>query len=254
MKNPIITLTCDFGDQFATGQIESVIYGINPEVKFILASKEVTPYSIVEGAFIIQKFTPFTPQNSIHIGVIDPGVGSDRIGIIIKTSKHWFIGPNNGLFTPAAEQGGIEKVYKIDEDKIGTLSNTFHGRDIFAKVAAFISIDKPLEEYATEIAIDRLISLKYSSNQIVHIDPYGNIKLNNNAGYAAGDKLELKIYEKSYIIPFVKTFAEVPIGAPLAYKGSHDTLEIAVNQFNAAEYFGLKIEQKIQIQKVGEKI
>ncbi|MDQ3098646.1 MAG: SAM-dependent chlorinase/fluorinase [bacterium] len=252
MKTPIITLTCDFGDQFAAGQIESVIYGINPRAKFILASKEVTPYSIIEGAFIIQKFVPFTLENSIHIGVVDPGVGSDRIGIIIKSKNHWFVGPNNGLLYPGANQDEIEKAYKIDEEKIGSLSNTFHGRDIFAKVAAYLSLSKPIVEYASEINRDQLILLQYSQNQVLHIDPYGNIKLNNNALYTTRDKLELKINEKSYIIPFVKTFAEVSVGEPLAYKGSHDTLEIAVNQINAAQHFGLKIEQQIQVQKVGE--
>ncbi len=252
MKSPLITLTCDFGDRFATGQIESVIYDINPNAKFILASKEVTPYSITEGAFIIQKFAPFTPKGSIHIGVVDPGVGSDRIGLIVKTKNYWFIGPNNGLFYPAAQFDGIEKIYKIDEEKIGSLSNTFHGRDIFAKVAAYVSIKKPLIEYTSKLSVNRLIKLKYHPNQILHIDPYGNIKLNNPAQYSYGDKLELKINEKSYIIPFVKTFAEVGIGQPLAYKGSHQTLEIAINQQNAAQKLQVKVEDTITIQRRAE--
>ncbi len=249
MTNPIITLTCDFGDRFAAGQVESVIYSLNPSIKFLLASREVTPYSITEGAFIIQKFVQFTPPGSIHIGVIDPGVGSDRIGLVVKTKQFWFVGPNNGLFYPAAAEDGIEKIYQIDEEKIGSLSNTFHGRDIFAKVAAYLSLNKPISEYASEIDTSRLISLKYYPNQILHIDPYGNIKLNNPAQYNHGDKLELKINEKSYIIPFVKTFAEVPLGQPLAYKGSHETLEIAFNQENAANALQVKVEDTISIQR-----
>ncbi len=249
MKARLITLTCDFGDRFAAGQVESVIYDINPKAKFILASKEVTPYSITEGAFIIEKFSQFTPSGSIHIGVIDPGVGSDRIGLIIKTREFYYVGPNNGLFYPAASRNGIEKVYRIDENKIGRLSNTFHGRDIFAKVAAYLSLNQNITDFAAEIDPSRLIHHKYQINQVLHIDPYGNIKLNNPADYRPGDKLELKINEKSYIIPFVKTFAQVKIGQPLAYKGSHETLEIAINQQNAAQKLQVKIEDTIDIQQ-----
>lgn len=252
MKNSLITLTCDFGDHFAASQVESIIYSLNPAAKFILASNEVTPYSITEGSFIIQKLSQLTPPSSIHVGVIDPGVGSDRIGIIIQTNNYWFIGPNNGLLVPASDQDGIKRIFQINEKKIGSLSNTFHGRDIFAKVASFISLDKPIEEFAIPLHESQLLQIKHEPNQILHIDPYGNLKINNPGDYIVGDKLHLKINEKSYIIPFVKTFAQVNTGEPLAYKGSHQTLELAINQANAAKYFKLQVGQTIQIQKVGD--
>jgi S-adenosylmethionine hydrolase len=250
MNPPIITLTCDFGDRFAVGQLESVINTINPRAKFLLASKEVSPFSIVEGAFIIEKFIQFTAPNSIHIGVIDPGVGSDRIGIVVKTKNHYFVGPNNGLFYPAASKDGIEKVYKINEEKIGSLSNTFHGRDIFAKAAAYLTTDKLKEDYLDEIAEERFIKLEYKPNQVVHIDPYGNIKLNNPADYLPGDILEIEINGTTYEVPFVKTFADVPQGAPLTYWGSHQVLELALNLDNAAQKLNIKVEDVLSIKKL----
>jgi len=255
MHNPVITLTSDFGDRFAESQLELVINSLNPSIKFIVAENNIHPFSINEGAFIISKFYSFAPLGSIHIGVVDPGVGSTRKGIIIKSGNYWFIGPDNGLLYPAANQDRIKEVYVIDESKLGSLSNTFHGRDIFAKVAAFISLRRPLLEYAIPHPISSVKTLIFIDNQVVHIDPYGNIKLYAQPnGFILGETIMVKKNEKQIYATYCKTFADVHPGEYLLYNGSHQTLELAINTGSAADQLGIKIEDVLQIQKLPKTI
>ena len=251
MNKPVITLTSDFADKFAESQVELVIHSINPTIKFIVGQSNVTPFSILEGAFILSKLYPFSPNGSIHLAVVDPGVGSERKGIIIKTKNYWFIGPDNGLLYSAATDNGIEKVWTINEAVIGSLSNTFHGRDIFAKVAAYISIDKPLEEFAIEFPVKDIVALSSKQNQVVHIDPYGNIKLQAKSnGFRFGDKLVIATPKTKTNAVYCKTFADVPLGDYLIYQGSHQTLELAKNQDSAAEKLDVKVGEILEIRKI----
>lgn len=247
MSKPIITLTSDFGDTFAKSQLEAVIYSIAPDVKFLVASNEVTPYSILEGSFVLQKFYPLTPPGSVHIAIIDPGVGSERRGIIIKTTNHWFVGPDNGVLYPAALEDGIQKVYVLKEEYFkSSLSITFHGRDLFCKAAAYIILGRDITEFAEETGIHTLCSYVHPPTTIAHIDPYGNAKLTEKIRTATyGRKYNIRIGNSLHTIPYVRTFAEVEIGSPLLYLGSHDTLEIAVNQGSAKEYFNFQVGDEI---------
>jgi S-adenosylmethionine hydrolase len=248
MNNSIITLTSDFGDKFAESQIQLVIDGINPDAKFIVGHNAITPFSIVEGAFIISKFYSFSKPGSIHIGVIDPGVGTNRRGLIIKTKNYWFIGPDNGLLFPAASLDKIETVYSINENKIGSLSNTFHGRDVFAKVAAYLSLSKPLHLFATEIGKKTIKKLFFEKNQAVHIDPYGNVKLSSLPNdLAIGDILTIENRGKKINARYCATFADVKPGQWLLYTGSHQTLELAINLGSAAKTLGIMIEDMLSI-------
>lgn len=247
----IITLTSDFGDTFAKSQLEVVIHAINPHAKFIVASNEITPFSIVEGAFILLKFYSFTPKGSIHMTVVDPGVGSERKGIIIKTQNHWFVGPDNGVLYPAAVQDGIEKVFIIDYEKLGNFAITFHGRDVFAKVAAYLSIKKPLKEYTYQDKNFKPQTFHFQENQIVHIDPYGNIKLSPEpSDFQPGEKLDITLPSKKKIqAVFCRTFSDVQPGEFLLYGGSHQTLELANNLNNAGKLLQLRVGDIIQIEK-----
>lgn len=250
MNKPIITLTSDFGDKFAESQIELVIDGINPHAKFIVGHNAITPFSIIEGAFVISKFYPFSKAETIHIGVVDPGVGTNRRGVIIRTKNYWFIGPDNGLLFPAANLDAIEAVYRIDEDTIGSLSNTFHGRDIFAKVAAYISLKKPIGLYAHAIEINSLKKLFFKENQVVHIDPYGNVKLNAQPNtLTIGDTVFVTNRGKKIVARYCKTFADVKPGEWLLYQGSHQTLELAINLGSASDTLNVAIEDVLSITK-----
>lgn len=250
MNQPIITLSSDFGDKFAEAQIALVIHGINPDAKFIIGESNITAFSILEGAFIIQKLSQFAPEGSIHIGVVDPGVGSERRGIVIKAKGRWFVGPDNGLLYQAAKQHGIEEAYLIKEEVLGTLSNTFHGRDIFAKAAARLSLGEDPLTFCKKLPVKDLHKLNFKNHQIVHIDPYGNIKIfAKEKEFEIGDKVKIIYKGSSMIVPYCKTFADVNPGEYLLYHGSHATLELAINLGDAGKQIGAHVEDVLKITK-----
>lgn len=249
--NKVITLTADFGDNFALAQVGLVISSINPEAKFMVISNNVTPFSILEGAFLLAKSCTYSPKESIHIAVVDPGVGTGRRGILLKTRNHWFVGPDNGLLYPAATEDGIEEAYCLDESLLNRRhSNTFHGRDIFAPAAARISLGEPPLNFAIPISPDTVRPYCLEPDQVGHIDPYGNAKLTiSPEGYKPGDRLCIDFTTGRISIPYCRTFADVPKGGLLAYWGSNDTLEIAQNLGSAAKTLNLTVGDKLRISR-----
>lgn len=247
--NPIITLVSDFGDTFAQSQIELEVYKINPEIKFIVGANDVTPFSILEGSFVLTKFSEFCPKGSYHIVVIDPGVGSERSSIIIETNKDWYVGPDNGVLYNAAHTHGILNVYKISESSIEeSYTNTFHGRDIFAKTAALLSTGIHPTELGSKISIDDIIKHKVKENQITHIDAYGNVKISNDcSSFKLGNKYTIEINNNKKTVPYVEVFDNVHIGEFLLYKGSHDTLELAQNQLPVNKTLDLHVGDVVSI-------
>jgi len=245
----LITITTDFGDQFALSQLETVIYRTNPQAKIITFSNSIEPQNISQGAYVIQESSKYAPENSIHIGVIDPGVGSPRKEILITTNKGIFIGPDNGIFYPTISRQKIISVYELEKATINPdSSNTFHGRDIFAQTAALLSTGTKPENLGRKIKPQQLVKLKFQSNQILFIDDYGNLKINNNCcRFAYGQKITLEIKNQKFTIPYLKTFTEIKKGALLAYQGSNHILEIAINHGNAAKYLEAELGQIVKI-------
>lgn len=249
IKNTVITLVSDFGDKFAEAQVELVIHSINPNAKFVVVSNEVTPFSILEGAFLLAKSYRFSPRDSIHIGVIDPGVGSTRKGLLIRTQNHWFVGPDNGLLYPAAKDDGIKEVFTIDEAKLNlTNLNTFHGRDVFAPAAARLSLGESPLSFAQLVSESAICPYVFESHQVAHIDRYGNVKLTSSPEqFQPGDLIPVDLTTGRIIIPYCRTFTDVPQGALLAYEGSHGTLELARNLGSAAQTLQLTVGQRLGI-------
>ncbi len=233
MKTPLITITTDFGDQFATSQLHAVVRKLEFD-GHLIENHDVSPYAIVEGAYGIWQLSKHTPPRTVHLGVIDPGVGSERAGVVIKTSKYWFVGPDNGLLWPAANKYGIEKVWRLQESEFGEVAQTFHGRDVFIKAAVYLAQGKTPEEFGcVPWEQEKLVKLEFEKGQIVHIDHYGNIKFYWDEKVKPGDKL--------FNVPVVHTFSDVELGQPLILNGSSELLELAINQGDAKSYFGLKL-------------
>lgn len=249
LRDPVITLIADFGDKFAEAQVELVVSSINPQVKFVVVSNEVTPFSILEGAFLLAKSYRFSPRDSIHIGVVDPGVGSERKGLLIKTQNHWFVGPDNGLLYPAAKSDGIEEIFAINENGLNiTGQNTFHGRDVFAPAAARLSLGESPLNFAQPINETEIHQYDFEPYQVAHIDSFGNIKLTSSPeGIKAGNKISIDFTTGRIIIPYCRTFTDVPQGTLLAYRGSHDTLELAINLGSAAQVLQVTVGQKLKV-------
>lgn len=226
---PLITITTDLGDNFAVSQLKAVLFALGFAGR-IIENHDVSSFSITEGAYGIWQVSKYCPQNTIHVGIVDPGVGSKRNGIVIKTNNFWFVGPDNGLFWEAASQDKILRIWKIDEKYFGSVSATFHGRDIFVKIAVQLSQNKHPEDFGC-IPVKNIKKFEFKKGQILHIDNYGNAKIFGN---------------NTFGLPLAKTFSDVNPGQPLILNGSSDLLELAVNLKSAKDYFGLKLGQVIQ--------
>ncbi|MBI2029357.1 SAM-dependent chlorinase/fluorinase [Candidatus Gottesmanbacteria bacterium] len=239
---PTITITTDFGDSFAAAQLKAVLASENFDGQ-VIENHDVTDFSITEGAFQILTLTKFSPVNTVHIGVIDPGVGSQRSGIVIRSNKFWFVGPDNGLLYPAAINDGIKKIWKINENKVNSrISTTFHGRDVFIKAGIYLAQRKLPEDFGSSlIDANKITKLSFIQGQVVHTDSYGNLKIYAKNGFKEGKSLTFsKNSEKIATVRVVRTFADVAKGEPLALLGSSGTLELAVNLGNAAKHYSIK--------------
>jgi S-adenosylmethionine hydrolase len=249
MKHKTLAITTDFGDSFAVAQLHAVIYSMHFKGK-IIENHSTAHFSVNSGAFEIQTLAKYLPRGAVNVGVIDPGVGSARRGIIVNTKNFWFVGPDNGLLYPAISSDGIEKVWKINEEAFGKVTNTFHGRDVFIKAAVYLAQGKAPEAFGSTL-IDKsgIVKLIFKEGQVLHIDTYGNMKVHSAKKLEVGRGVHIKNGKYELKVPFVRTFADVSIGQPLAYEGSSHTLELAINQgnfavaFNATNQDILKISQ-----------
>ena len=270
--SPIITLTTDFGirDTYV-GIMKGVILGINPNAKLVDLTHDIPPQDIYEAAFSIYAAHNYFPNGTIHIIVVDPGVGSDRHAIVYRTDNAFFVCPDNGVLSYLLQSTENEAQQPINAVEIqnkayylSEVSNTFHGRDIFAPVAAHLSLGVPFADIgppvqtlvqlpiqAPELSGDTLIG------QIVKIDRFGNAITNISesaiAGLESASTGEIFTYEirigSVRLNRLNRAYAESEIGKPLAIIGSSGLLEIAINSGNAKESLGLKWGDSIVIQK-----
>jgi len=257
----IITLTTDFGlaDPYVA-EMKAVILGINPSVEIVDISHQIEKFNIRMGAYILASAAPYFPKGTIHVAVVDPGVGTKRKPILIETEKGFFIGPDNGVLALAAEKQGVRHIYEIANPKymLTKVSTTFHGRDIFAPAAAHISKGVPPLEFGPEIR--RIVKPQFAKivrkgsmlvGEIIHVDGFGNVVTNFTAeeleSLGIGESLNIKIGEVALKLKFCRAYAEVGAKKPLAIIGSHDFLEISVNKGNAAEMFGAKVGDKVML-------
>lgn len=277
----LITLTSDFEKQSrGVGSMEAVAYEICPDAKVIHLAHGIPDFGITEGANILETIKrSFTGGvGNYHVCVVDPGVGTPRKAIIIKTKRgDHFIGPDNGVLIPAARLLGIEKVVQITNQKYmrQPVSPIFHGRDVFTPAAAHLASGVAIESFGPEIAIKDLTPPPYEDAkvlmkgkdgkesiieaQVIHISKFGSLGVNIVA--SDFDQFPLKLKEKCNVIfkgvksqtvpmMFATTFGEVPQGNPLIMKDDYGRLEIAVNCGSFAEKYGVKMKDKITITKV----
>ncbi len=227
---------------------KAVILEIVPDVRIMDITHQVTPYSIEEGARFLAGVTPYYPPETIFLVVVDPGVGTSRKAVIVKSKKgQFFVLPDNGLITPVADRDGIEGAHEITNAAwmLGdNISSTFHGRDVFSPAAAHLAAGEDWTLAGPEIRELVRFSPRTATTDKSGItgavvgldDPYGSLITNISdndfkmLGYSLGDKVQLKIDKGFYIIPFVRTFMDVPVGDPLVYIDSRGRLGIALNE------------------------
>ena len=230
--NPVITLLTDFGTaDYFVGAVKGAILSVNPRAVIVDITHEIAPQDIEAGAFTLLAAYKTFPAGTIHVGVVDPGVGSERRPIILSANEQFFVGPDNGLFTYICDREPSNRIVHVSSERYfrPAVSSTFHGRDIFAPVAAALSNGVALEEFGAEIndAV-RLPSLE-TPLRIIHIDRFGNCVTNITRA------------EKSIVIngqtisEFRRFYGEGDDESLFAICGSAGFLEISVNGGSAAE-------------------
>jgi len=265
---PTIVFMTDFGvvdDSVAI--CRGVMYSIMPEVRIVDLSHQVTPFSISDGARFLYGATPYYPAGTVFVVVIDPGVGSTRKAVIVKSKRgQYFVLPDNGLMTLVQDRDGLQGAREITNPAwmIGAkLSSTFHGRDIFSPAGGHIARGDDWTQVGPEIALPSVVRLDLKpaqvdahglSGEIIATDgPFGNLVTNISSeqflglGYSRGDKVAVSMAGHNMSIPFVKTFSDVPLNEPLMYIDSRGRLGLAVNQGSFAAKFGIKPPQPIVI-------
>jgi S-adenosyl-L-methionine hydrolase (adenosine-forming) len=258
---PTIVFMTDFGmANDAVAICKGVMWSISPQLRIVDLTHQVTPYSILDGARFLAGTSPYYPSSTVFVTVIDPGVGGTRKAVVVKSKRgQYFVLPDNGLITLVANRDGIEGAREITNRSwmLGeAISSTFHGRDIFSPVGAHLAQGEDWTEVGPELNVKNLVQLnipiakkeeKGIAGEIIALDdPFGSLISNIEGkdflslGYARGDKVTVTLGGKQMVLPFVKTFSDVPIGEPLLYIDSRGYVGLAVNQRDFARTYSVK--------------
>ena len=233
-----ILLFTDFGsNDLYVGQVEAVLERHAPGVRVIHLLHEVPPFNVRAAAHLLAALARDLPRGHVFLGVVDPGVGSGRGAVVLHADGRWYVGPDNGLFSVIAARASSISVWRITEHPAGT-SPSFHGRDVFAPIAAAVATDDfpngdvaPAADLAVQFGGDDLA-------EVVYIDHFGNAF----TGIRARDIPPVRwLVVKGREIPHARVFAEAAPGTTFWYENSSGLVEIAVNQGHAARELGLAV-------------
>ena len=252
----MITLLTDFGTaDYFVGAVKGAILSVNPKAVIADITHEIPPQDIEVGAFTLLASYQTFPAGTIHLAVVDPGVGSARRPIIVSANEQFFVGPDNGIFSYICDREPSHRTFHITAEKYfrSSPSSTFHGRDIFAPVAAALSKGVKPEEFGPEIEdpvrLDSLESIVQKNGKvqarIIHIDHFGNCITNITRDvFEEWENVRLVVNGKK-IRDFRAFYGEDSTSAPFAIWGSAGFLEISVNGRSAAKKLGVKRGEKI---------
>jgi S-adenosylmethionine hydrolase len=267
---PTIVFMTDFGTaNDAVAICRAVIFGIAPEVRITDITHQVTPFSIEEASRFLYGVTPYYPAGTVFLVVVDPGVGTSRKAIAVKSRKgQYFILPDNGVITPVLDRDGLAEAREIANQHWmiqAPLSSTFHGRDIFSPAAAHLAagwefnlVGPPVQQLVRLSPKTSLMTEKGIEGEIIGLDdPFGSLVTNipgddlKQLGYNAGDKVFLQMGKKAVALPYAKTFMDVAVGDSLLYVDSRGRVGIAVNQGSYSKKFNITPPGKIFIARKG---
>jgi hypothetical protein len=251
----VITLLTDFGtDNEYAGLMKGVILSINPSATIVDITHQIDSQDIVEAAFTIHSSYTYFPEGTVHLIVVDPGVGSQRSLLALEMQKQFFIAPDNGILTLLLNEQKIACLVRITNAEYfyASVSRTFHGRDIIAPVGAHLSLGLDVKKLGHEINPQAAVELDHLSayisengelvGKIVSVDKFGNLITNidfkkpGQAHQTGQEKIQVKI-GCHVITGLSETYNSVQLNTPLALIGSRGYLEIAVNQGSAAQVF-----------------
>jgi S-adenosylmethionine hydrolase len=267
---PTIVFMTDFGTaNDAVAICKAVMIGITPDARIMDITHQVTPFSIEEGARFLSGVSPYYPAGTVFVVVVDPGVGTSRKAVIVKTKRgQYFVLPDNGLISPVIDRDGLDSAREITNpgwmigDKV---SSTFHGRDIFSPAGAHLAAGWDYTLAGPEVAeLVRLtpkvatVTDKGIDGQIIGLDdPFGSLISDiqgddfKKLGYALGDKVTVQLDKKPFTLPYAKTFMDVPVGEPLLYQDSRGRIGLAINQGNFSQVHKIAPPVSLFIPKKG---
>ena len=267
---PTVVFMTDFGildDSVAL--CKGVMYGIAPNLRIVDLTHQVNAFSIRDGARFLFGATPYFPAGTVFVAVVDPGVGSSRKAVVVKSKRgQFFVLPDNGLMTMVEERDGVEAIREVTNPDwmVGArISSTFHGRDIFSPVGAHVArgddwtkVGPVVKELVRLDLKPARVDDKGLTGEVIALDgPYGNLITNIAAddflklGYQRGDKLKVTIAGREIDMPFVKTFSDVPLKQPLLFIDSRGRASFALNQASFAAAYGIDPPQTIFIPRKG---
>lgn len=264
-KQRIIALLTDFGlKESSVAAMKGTILSICPKAQIVDISHEIPLFDVRHGAFVLASAATHFPRGTIFVGVVDPGVGTERRGIVVETERFLAVGPDNGLFSFFMDRERVKNVYEIKNKELmlEQKTHTFHGLTIFSPVAAHLAngvepglVGPKINNYIHWSIPRSIIKESAIFGEIIHIDQFGNgitnvtkkdlrkIKVNYDS------YIKIKIDGKKVSAPFKRSYGFSKTGHYICVIGSYDFLEIAVNQGNAAKKLSLKIGNKIRIKK-----
>ena len=248
----IITFLSDFGlDNWFAGTMKGVIKSINSSTEIVDISHDISNFNVNAGAFVLKNSYCYFPQGTIHVAVVDPGVGSERAGLLVETERYFFVAPDNGVLSYTLEQEQIRSIIRLTNSDyfLSSTCNTFHGRDIFAPVAAHLSNGVAPSQFGE--VIDKIICLSASEprkisaseilGHIIYVDRFGNLvsdisrpMLDELLEISKRGRVRIAVRDRE-ISTISLSYSDGRAGEVVALIGSSDYLELAVNQGSAAE-------------------
>jgi S-adenosyl-L-methionine hydrolase (adenosine-forming) len=260
-----ISFTTDYGtDDGFVGVCEGVVAGIAAGPRIIHISHTIPPQDVRRGAAVLAQSVPFLPP-SVHLAVVDPGVGTDRKGVVVVTPRGLLVGPDNGLLMPAAELlGGARAAYELTEPayRLSPVSATFHGRDVFAPAAAHLAAGVAAERLGPPVDPATLVRLPEPktfvetgklSTEIRYVDTFGNLQLAATAadldasGAVLGATAHANLNGRSMTATVARTFADTTRDGLIVYVDSGGRVALAVNGGSAAGAFGGKVGDPVRL-------
>jgi S-adenosylmethionine hydrolase len=257
----ILAFLSDFGlkDPYV-GIVKAVMLGINPAMRVVDISHQIVPQDVMGGAFVLGSTFREFPSGTCFLAIVDPGVGSQRDSILAVTERYTFLAPDNGLLSMVFRYSKNVTCFSIENSRYfrHPVSDTFHGRDIFAPVAAHLSIGvephsfgPPCLEPVRIPWPEPVIRNQYIKGEVIYVDGFGSLILNIPANLIQNRKHVSKKFKaniKGMELPLLSTYSDVSKGKPLALIGSSGFLEVAVNQGSAAEMFGAGVGEPVVVE------
>jgi len=261
-----ITFLSDFGlqDDFV-GTCHGVIKRIAPEVEILDITHGIEPQQVLQGAFVLANTLPYMPSG-VHLAVVDPGVGSSRRGIVLRSAdERTFVGPDNGLLLPAAEQlGEVTGAWELANPayRLDPVSFTFHGRDVFAPAAAYLANGLDTAELGPQLEPSELVRLplpeavmgeSWVRAHVLVVDRFGNVQLNltrahlEQLGIEPGSRVELELALERYYAVAARTFGDTRLGDILVYEDAYWNVAVAINGGNAAETLSARPGDELRV-------